>query len=381
MELLALDDEPLLKAIAGRRRAELAARYEQFDHRKVPRDSAVECVCRHDRRYPRRLDGRWAPGMLNVLGGLARFDQLTSAAVVAIVGSRRATDYGMEMAKCIARGLAASGVTVASGLTDGVAVAAQAGALEVGGATTVVMGGGLDVACPARRRSLYERVTQRGCAVAELPCGSPARRWAQVASERTIAGLAELTVVVEADESPGELAGASIARALGRTVAAVPGRVTSRASCGTNALLIEGAHLVRGPDDALELLGCTDAPAAATGRAASLDPRLKGTLERVGAGEDTPDKLTREDGDAAEVLLALSELELIGLLARGDGGRYVPRESVPALHGRTGHALGSGLNTPRPPSGELLTAVSARRHKGARRRVEADPFWPFPRNP
>ena len=185
--------------------------------------------------------------MLNVEGGASRLAELITAPTVAIVGSSRASDYGVEMAKSLARGLAASGVTVAGGLRDGIEVAAHAGALEVNGATVAVLPGGLDTGPPAKRRSLYERLRNRGCAVAELPRGSEARRWGQVASQRIVVRLAQLVVVVEAREHPGDLAGARIARALGRPLAAIPGRVTSPASSGTNALLLNGAHLVRGP--------------------------------------------------------------------------------------------------------------------------------------
>jgi DNA processing protein len=106
------------------------------------------------------------------------------------------------MAKDLARGLAASGVTVTSGLRDGIAAATHAGALQVDGRTVAVTPGGLDVACPARRRSLYGRVKREGCIVAELPCGCRPRRWGEVAAERIIAGLAGLTIVVEAGSVP-----------------------------------------------------------------------------------------------------------------------------------------------------------------------------------
>src|SRR4029077_20060916 len=218
--------------------------------------------------------------------------------------------------------------TVASdGLADGIAAAAQTGALELDAKTIVVMSGGVDVVAPAKRRPLYERVARRGCAVAELPCGSPARRWGAAASARILASLAAVTVVVEAEENPGELAVARIAQALGRTVAAVPGRVSSPASRGTHALLLGGARLVRRPADVLELLYEAGASATTTASVTEpeLAPRLKATLEMVGMGRDTPEQLIGANGDAGEVLLALSELELMGLLARGDGGRYVPR--------------------------------------------------------
>ena len=327
LSLLGLSDEDLVRAIAGRRRDELTRARAQFEEGSVPRAPGVEAVCRHHPSYPPALKDTGAPWMLHVAGGVERLRLLAATPTVAIVGSSRATDYGLEMAKSLARGLAASGVTVTSGLSDGVAVAALAGALEVDGGTITVVPGGLDVACPARRRSLYQRARQSGCGLAEVPCGCRPRRWTQAASERILARLAELTVVVEALEGSRELAGAQSAQALGRTVAAVPGRVTSRASSGTHALLMGGAHLVRGPSDALELLYGDDAqtPGGPADPRAGLEPMLRDTLEQVGAGRDTPDKLTSAGEDAGATLLALSELELLGLLTRGDGGRYVPR--------------------------------------------------------
>jgi DNA processing protein len=276
---------------------------------------------------------------LYVTGAAQQLQELAAQPIVAIVGSRRATDYGMEMARGLARGLAASGVTVVGSLADGIPAAALEGALEADGGTLTVLDGGLDVACPARRRALYRRLRRAGCAVAELPCGCGPRSWCQTARERTVVGLAQLTIVVEADEGPSELLGARVAKALGRTVAAVPGRVTSPVSRGTHALLMKGAPLVRGPGDVLELLyrgdparGMADETSRRRNpgppRAAELEPRLRETLEQVGAGRDTPAKLTAGRADAGDTLLALGELESMGLLTRGDGGRYVPRESL-----------------------------------------------------
>lgn len=333
VELLALDDETLLRALGGRRQDELKARYAEFQQSEIEWAEGVEAVCRHHRDYPRALAGANGPRMLYVSGGVDRLGDLSAAPVVAIVGSRRATDYGMEIAKGIARGLAASGATVAAGLADGISVAAHAGALEGEGKTLAVLEGGLDVACPARRRGLYGRIVNGGgCTVTELPCGYKTRRWGLTASARIVVGLSKLTVLVEAGESDRELAIARIAQAQSRTVAAVPGRVTSPVSKGTHQLLMEGtAQLVRGPRDVLDLLYGMGAPPrnrCAAG-AQVLEPRLQTTLERVGAGRNTQGKLTDDGENVGEVLLALSELELMGLLARGDGGRYVLREPLP----------------------------------------------------
>ncbi len=333
--LLSLNDRALVQAVGGRRRAELSACLDAF----VPADACppedAESVCIHRRGYPAALRGiPWSPRALNVAGATARLTELTSAPGVAIVGSPRASDYGVEMARSMGRGLAASGVTVVGALSDGIAVGALSGSLDGGKSALAVVGHGLGVCRPARRRPLLARVVRSGCAVSELPHDCPGRRWGAVAAERIIVGIASLVVVVEAENRPGELALAGVAKALGRPVAAIPGRLTSPLSSGTHALLREDATLVRGVEDVLDLLH--DAPGADSAhldassdppaRRPELEPGLASILAQVGAGRDTPDALTRPGVDAEELLLALSELELLGLLKRGDGGRYVPRQ-------------------------------------------------------
>ncbi len=290
----------------------------------------VELIRQSSPCYPRSLgQSPGAPRALYVRGGAERLVALTDGPVVAIVGSERPTDYGMEMARSLARGLAVTGVTVVSGFANGIAAAAHAGALECDGPTVTVMSGGVDVVAPVSRSGLYERVIESGCAVSTAPCGFKQRAWSAIARSRTVAALATMTIVVEAAEQPWDLRVADFARALGRTVAAIPGRVTSPASTGTNGLLAQGAPLVRGAADALDILygvrpGEHDAPSAPSG----LRRDLRAILERVGAGEDTPGKLTGAGEDPGDTLLALTELELMGLLGRGDGGRYVPRQSL-----------------------------------------------------
>jgi DNA processing protein len=334
-ELLALDDAELVQALGGRRRAELQQSYVRFRADQLRHAWELAGLCVHDGRYPRELSVTGICPMLHVAGGLERLLELTRRPVVAIVGTTRASDYGCATASDIARGLAASGVTVAGPVSGGIAAAALAGALEGGGGTLAISGSGLDVAPATRRRALRSQLMHGGCAASTLECGIDGRRWGVASAERTLAALAAVTLVVEAHERPRELAAARIARSLGRTVAVVPGRVTSPAASGCHALLRDGARLVRDAADVLELLYETDgsAPARPAAAAASdrleaqLEPRLRAVLERVGAGEDTPGRLAGGRRDAAEVLRALSELELLGLLSRGDGGRYVVRTS------------------------------------------------------
>jgi DNA processing protein len=352
--LLALEDAELIEAVGGRRRAELLAQYDAFPGQapsagadaKVARHTEsinpwilrqgiyANAVCRHDPRYPPALlNTHGSPYMLNVLGGVERLSVLCSAPAVAILGSPRASDYGRTVARGLARGLSASGVSVICTWQDGIAVAALEGALEAGGAAVAVVGDGLDVASPVRRRALLSRLADVGCAVSELPCDCNGRRWAKLASERTVVALAAVAVVVEAEQTAGDLAAVELARALGRTVAAIPGRVTSPLSSGTNALLKDGARTVIETQDVLELLYESDPSRTVPPRTdayprepsrAPLEPRLGYVLERVGAGSDTPDSLARDGMDLGDALAALSELELMGLLGRGDGGRYLP---------------------------------------------------------
>jgi DNA processing protein len=336
LSLLTLEDESLIEAIAGRRRGEVREMWKSFRPEDLPSASGIESTCRHCESWPRALgETPEGPCVLHFSGGYERLRSLTHQDSVAIVGSGRTSDYGMEMARSLARGLAASGVTVVSGFAEGVSAAAHGGALEANGRPIAAMAGGADVCKPAERRALYGRVRARGCIVAELPNGFHERRWCGLARTRTVAGLATVTVVVEAGEGQRELAPARVAQAFGRTVAAVPGRVTSSTAQGTCELLMQGAPLVRDAKDVLDLLGGAY-PAQRARRAAGvlamdhapLGPRLGALLEQVGAGRDTLGRLTATGGDGRDTMAALSELELMGLLGRGDGGRYVVRERI-----------------------------------------------------
>jgi DNA processing protein len=192
----------------------------------------------------------------------------------------------------------------------------------VNGPTVTAMPGGLDVCYPATRRSLCVRVREKGCAISELPCGSSPRRWSQAARTRIVVGAAQLVIVVEAEDNPPALHAAHLAQELGRTVAAVPGRVSSPVSRGPHALLAAGAQLVTNPQDALDALygaGLRQAPAAPV----PAEPRLRAVLEQVGTGHDTLARLTATGAQPQNTLVALADLELAGALVRGDGGRYL----------------------------------------------------------
>jgi DNA processing protein len=171
------------------------------------------------------------------------------------VGSRRATSYGREVARTLAADLASRGLLVVSGLAFGIDACAHHGALDAGGTTAAVLGCGPDTAYPAAHRALWRQVAEHGAVISELPPGSTPWRWTFPARNRIVAGLAAMTVVVEAAARSGSLLTARLAREAGRELGAVPGPVTSRPSGAPNQLLADGAHVVRSAEDVVAVLG------------------------------------------------------------------------------------------------------------------------------
>jgi DNA processing protein len=326
--VLALADDALIAALGGDRKAAIAREYEGFDApaaRASCDRSAVIALCRCDSRYPDGLhELPDAPAVLHVHGELARFERCVARDGVAIVGARRASPYGLEQARALGRGVAAAGLTVVSGMALGVDAAAHVGALEADGTTIAVLAGGPERAYPASKRHLHRRIAATGAVVAEMPPGTPARRWCFPARNRLIAALARATVVVEAGTRSGSLITAGLAADLGREVAAMPGLVTAPLAAGTNALIADGARLVRGPQDVLELLFGAEAPCVRPRPAGDdLDDDLRVLLERVGSGCETVATLAADGLGIDAVLAGLAQLELRGLVRRGAGGRYV----------------------------------------------------------
>lgn len=295
--------------------------------------AGIGAVCVHRDGYPSSLRALAdPPWVLFFTGGRERLRRLTEEPAVAVVGTRRASPYGLEVAYELGRGLGAAGVTVVSGLALGIDAAAHRGALEGGGGALAVLAGGVDVPYPRVNRRLYERIRERGAVLSELPPGRPVYRWCFPARNRIMAGLAAMTVIVEAGEPSGSLITAGFAAELGRDVGAVPGRVTARAARGSNRLLRDGACVVRGPEDVLDELygvGCRPgwdraggAPAREPEPGAALEPALRGVLEAVEAGDGLDAIGARTGMRAGAVRAALGRLEALGLIARDALGSY-----------------------------------------------------------
>ncbi|MDQ3644261.1 MAG: DNA-processing protein DprA [Actinomycetota bacterium] len=331
--LLALPDEKLLEAAAGEHAEGARAFLEEFDAdraRESVESSGIAAVCRHDPSYPTQLeDLADAPPVLFVKGRGDLACLTGTDPGVAVVGARRASTYGLEMARELGRGLGAAGVTVVSGLALGIDAQAHRGCLEADGAPVAVLACGPDISYPRTNRRLYERVCERGLVIAELPPGQRAFRWSFPARNRIMAGLARMTVVVEAAEPSGSLITSDFAIQVGRPVGAVPGQVTSSRAAGSNALLKDGATFVTSAEDVLEELFGSDRPRSRSGPdsrqtafAPPPDPVQGLLLEAVEAGLGMDGACAHSGLPIHEVRAGLSRLEASGHVTRNPMGIY-----------------------------------------------------------
>ncbi len=289
----------------------------------------VTLVSFHDRRYPPLLRHIHDPPPCLFVGGRVELLRETG---VAIVGSRRCTPYGGEVARAFARDLAGRGLAIVSGLARGIDAAAHEGALAAG-ATLAVLGCGADIPYPASNRALYERVLAEGAILSEVPLGSPPAAGSFPRRNRIISGMSLGVVVAEAPERSGALITARCAAEQGREVFAVPGEVTNRRCHGGLDLLRAGACLARSADDVVEELWprlpdhVRDArppnpgqePAGVEGNPARLLALLETGVRHV-------DALTRDSGlEPAAVAATLLELELAGRVESLPGGTWARR--------------------------------------------------------
>jgi DNA processing protein len=324
-ELLRLSNEDLIEVAAPKVAAQLLARIATLTEQRLHEDlSLAGCwaCCRHGDLYPVGLrDAADAPWALIGRGDPQLLDGLDPFEAVTIVGARRATSYGREIARELGRELAAAGLTVVSGLAFGIDGCAHRGALD-GGRTIAVLGCGPDVAYPASHRSLWRQVCERGLVISEFPPGAPPWRWTFPARNRIMAALAGMTVVVEAAARSGSLITMDLAADLGRDLGAVPGPVTSRTSAGPNNLLAGGACVIRDAQDVLDaMLGPGRRKLERS--APALDPELEAVLAAVEAGESTCDAVATATGlSGSSAAAVLARLELLGYLTCSSVGTY-----------------------------------------------------------
>jgi DNA processing protein len=324
-ELLRLCNEDLAAVAAPRVAAQVLAQVEALPEERLREDlAAAHCwaCCRHDPIFPVGLrDAADAPWALIGKGDPTLLLRLLPTEAVTLVGARRASAYGREVARELGRELASAGLLVVSGLAFGIDACAHRGAIDAG-QTVAVLGCGADVVYPAAHRSLWRRIGEEGLVLSELPPGSSAWRWTFPARNRIMAALSGMTVVVEAATRSGSLITADLAADLGRDLGAVPGPVSSRLSAGPNNLLAGGACLVRDAQDVLDaLLGPGARKIERAGP--SLNPQQQAVLEALELGAETCDAIAIDlDLSGGETAAALATLESLGYVACSLVGVY-----------------------------------------------------------
>ncbi len=280
----------------------------------------IQYIQQNHAAYPQKLlCYKGMPKGLYVLGKLP--DKTRKS--VAIVGARRSSAYGNQIAKSFAKELAGAGVQIISGMAWGIDGKAHEGALEGGGDTYAVLGCGVDICYPSGHRKIYEAMIQRGGILSEQPPGMPPIAGHFPARNRIISGLSDLVLVVEAKERSGSLITADLALEQGKDVFAVPGRIGDEMSKGCLNLIKQGAGLADSPLVLLEALGIK--------RNVS-EKSVKIVLEK---NEDivyswirlqpvSLEELVKKTGfGSREVLFALVGLELKGCIREMQKNQYV----------------------------------------------------------
>jgi len=286
-----------------------------------------------DEEYPTRLrELDLPPPVLYLRGELTPDDEWA----VAVVGTRRVTAYGRQVAEDIAGTLARNGITVISGLARGVDSISHQAALDAGGRTVAVLGSGLDRIYPPENRRLSEQIITSGALISDYPPGTPPEASNFPPRNRLISGLSLAVVIVEAGQTSGALITAAFAADQGRDVFAVPGNITNPASKGTNRLIQDGAHPLLHPEEILEALELTMVAEHRTARvvlpADAVEAQLFETLGREPLHID--EIRSRTEIPIEKVTATLALMELKGMIRQVGGMHYITlREAKEAYQG------------------------------------------------
>ena len=299
------------------------------------RHNGVQILAYTGTDYPQSLQNLSdKPLVLYVKGELPQANY-----ALAIVGSRRCTEYGVRAAACFAQAMTREGIPIISGGAKGIDTAAHEACLQAGGTTVAVLGCGLDIVYPSENAKLFARIAEQGALVTEYPPGVPPAAANFPARNRIIVGLSQAVLVAEAGKRSGAVITANIAADEGREVYCVPGNIFDGSSIGCHELIRTGAKLVDMPQDILDdkrswqqamnrritqpnIFDCAPqepkpAPAPVT---TELGAKLLALLQ---AGALSLEKLTEQSGAAfAAVSMELLDLQAAGLVATDQAQRY-----------------------------------------------------------
>jgi DNA processing protein len=308
LQAAGLSDQPLQNLLKARNKLDLDEEW-----RKIERAGA-EIITALDEDYPENLRSITdAPPVLYVKGTLLP----TDVRALAVVGTRRATRYGIDVAHRLSHWLASHGTTIISGLAQGVDSAAHQGALSAGGRTIAVMGTGIDSIYPRVNASLAEEIIENGAIITEFPIGTPPSGVNFPRRNRIISGLALGVLVAEAPENSGALITAEVALEQGREVFAVPSSIFNSMGTGCNRLIQDGARLVIRASEILDELDMAynkHEVRVNTRQVAPENEKERKILAYLESEASHIDDIIRETGlSSADVTSTLTILELKGL--------------------------------------------------------------------
>lgn len=292
------------------------------------RQHQVTVLTLRDAHYPPLLKEIFDPPIVLFASGDLSCLALPS---ISMVGSRKATAYGINTAEKIACDLAERGLLVTSGLARGIDTASHRGALRGKGQTVAVLGSGLDIIYPRENRHLVRQIRANGCILSEFPLGSPPLPQNFPMRNRIISGISLATCLVEANQSSGSLITARLALDQGREVLAVPGNITSKTSYGPNLWIKQGAKLVQDWRDIVEELPplIQERLQVPTGPPPTerLTENERKVLESLSADQAIPidDLLESTRLTSSELLCTLSELELKDRIRQLPGKAFLKR--------------------------------------------------------
>ncbi len=284
-----------------------------------------------DSDYPRRLkEIDQSPPVLFIRGTINVEDDWA----VAVVGTRRVTPYGRQVADELGRFLAQNGVTVVSGLARGVDAIAHQAALQAGGRTFAVLGSGVDVIYPPEHRKLAAEVIRQGALISDYPVGTQPDGINFPPRNRIISGLSLATVVVEAGEKSGALITAEFAVDQGRDVFAVPGSILAAQSQGTNRLIEQGARPLLKMSEILETLKLEQIPEKQHARKHNpMSKEEQSLLEHLSSDPVHIDQLCELTGlPITNVSATLTMMELKGFVTEVGGMNYVAMREIKTIY-------------------------------------------------
>jgi DNA processing protein len=285
-------------------------------------EKGIHVITRMDAFYPPQLHELDEPPLALFLQGALSPNCLLEPGI-AVVGTRRASGYGLEAARWIGETLARSGITVVSGMALGIDAAAHTASLESGGKTVALLGCGVDVCYPQTNFKVYKRIQESGLFVSEYSPGSNVSKHHFPERNRLIAALAKAVVVVQAGEKSGALLTVDHALELGRDVYVVPGPITSIHFRGSHKLLSQGAEILLDPSELLRDYGLP----RHIPESDSIPARWRELYEAIGESSHPAVLANILQIPVSHVFAGLMELELSGALVRGQDGTYHRRFS------------------------------------------------------